>query len=68
MTGVTMSAIETNRGFSVGGPGHLVARVVSLVGARLAAYRTRRELERLTDQQLNDIGLCRHDIEHVARR
>lgn len=30
-------------------------------------YQTKRELERLTDRELNDIGIGRHDIERIAR-
>lgn len=45
------------------------------LGARLRATiirwadirATRNELSRLTDRELDDIGLCRGDIERVAR-
>ncbi|WP_372425326.1 DUF1127 domain-containing protein [Salinarimonas chemoclinalis] len=40
--------------------------------SRIRAYqryrRTVRELERLSDRELNDVGLSRGDIDHVARR
>ncbi|MGP9821568.1 DUF1127 domain-containing protein [Salinarimonas sp. NSM] len=40
--------------------------------SRIRAYqryrRTVRELERLSDRELNDVGLSRGDIDYVARR
>ena len=40
--------------------------------AELASWNdqrmTRRVLNKLTDRELNDIGLCRGDIEAIARR
>ena len=62
-----MSAIETNRSMAVGGFGSFVARIVSLIGSWNDFRVTRRELNRLSDRELEDIGLCRGDIERVAR-
>ena len=62
-----MSAIETNRSFAVGGVGNVVARIVALVTGWNDTRMTRRELSRLSDRELDDIGLCRGDIERIAR-
>ncbi|MFN3274354.1 MAG: DUF1127 domain-containing protein [Paracoccus sp. (in: a-proteobacteria)] len=62
-----MSTIETNHSAAaVGGVG-IVARIVSLVAAWRESRVTRRELNRLSDRELDDIGLCRGDIERIAR-
>ncbi|WCR10181.1 DUF1127 domain-containing protein [Paracoccus stylophorae] len=62
-----MSAIETNRSFADGGHGSVVARFFSLFTSWQDMRKTRRELHRLSDRELDDIGLCRGDIERVAR-
>lgn len=62
-----MSAIETNRSFAVGGFGSFVASLISKFEARKTTKQTRLELNRLSDRDLEDIGLCRGDIERVAR-
>ncbi|MBW7055268.1 DUF1127 domain-containing protein [Paracoccus bogoriensis] len=62
-----MSMIEANRtGTSAGGVG-IVARIIALVARWREARVTRRELNRLSDRELDDIGLCRADIERIAR-
>jgi len=46
-----------------------LSRIDALLGAsshRLAYNRTHRELSRLTDRELKDIGLHRCDIENVC--
>ena len=60
-----MSVYETHRGTSPfsGLFGSLVATFAAWNDARI----TRRELNRLTDRELSDIGLSRGDIERVAR-
>lgn len=63
-----MSAIETNRSFAVGGTGSVVAWALALIGGWKDSRMTRRELSRLSDRELDDIGLCRGDIRRVARR
>lgn len=62
-----MSAIETNRGFAVGGLGHVAAQLVSLLAVWKDGRTTRRELSRLSDRELDDIGLCRGDILRISR-
>lgn len=62
-----MSAIEMNRNVAVGGFGNAVARFFSMIATWNDARVTRRELNRLTDRELNDIGLTRGDIERIAR-
>lgn len=66
-TGDIMSAIESDRGFRVGGVGSVVASLVSLVANFNEARRVRRELSCLSDRELDDIGLCRGDIDRIAR-
>lgn len=62
-----MSTIETNHGATaVGGVG-IFARMTSLFGQWRDMRMTRRELNRLSDRELDDIGLCRGDIERIAR-
>ncbi|MDF3853308.1 DUF1127 domain-containing protein [Paracoccus sp. P2] len=62
-----MSAIDTNR--IHGGTGSL--GIGSKIWAALSAWNdarmTRNALSRLTDRELDDIGLCRGDIERIAR-
>lgn len=62
-----MSVIETNRSYAVGGLGSVVARLFSLIASWQDARTTRRELSLLSDRELDDIGLCRGDIERIAR-
>ena len=66
-TGDVMSTIETNRGFAAGGVGNVFAGLLSALSTWNDARVTRRELSRLSDRELDDIGLCRGDIERVAR-
>lgn len=62
-----MAVFETNRSEAVGGFGSVVARMVSALNGWNETRVTRRELSRLSDRELDDIGLCRGDIERVAR-
>lgn len=62
-----MSTIETNRGYAVGGVGNVFAGLFSALSAWQETRVTRRELGRLSDRELDDIGLCRGDIERIAR-
>lgn len=62
-----MSAIELNRSLATGGFGSFVATLVSRYAAWKEARQTRIELSRLSERELADIGLCRGDIERVAR-
>jgi len=63
-----MSAVEMSHSrAAAGGLGQVFARVIAMVAAWNDARITRRELHRLTDRELTDIGLTRGDIERVAR-
>ena len=62
-----MTTIETNRSVAVGGVGNIVAHIISLFASWKDTHVTRRELGRLSDRELDDIGLCRGDIERIAR-
>lgn len=62
-----MSAVEMSRNHAAGSLGQVFARVTEMITAWNDARITRRELNALTDRELNDIGLARGDIERVAR-
>ena len=62
-----MSTMELNRGLAVGGVGNVVANFFAMLSAWNDARVTRRELSRLSDRELDDIGLCRGDIQRIAR-
>ena len=62
-----MSTMELNRSVAVGGVGNVVAKFFSMLSTWNDARVTRRELSRLSDRELDDIGLCRGDIERIAR-
>lgn len=62
-----MSTMEMNRGFAALGVGNVVANVFSTLSAWNDARATRRELNSLSDRELDDIGLGRSDIERIAR-
>ncbi|AXC51093.1 DUF1127 domain-containing protein [Paracoccus suum] len=60
-----MSAIDTrvSAGPSIGFGARLMAGLSHWHNTRT----TRSELNRLTDRELDDIGLCRGDIERISR-
>jgi uncharacterized protein YjiS (DUF1127 family) len=63
-----MSAFETTRansGFSVL---NLVSNLVASIASWNDARVTRTALAKLSDRELDDIGLCRGDIEFIASR
>ncbi|MDF3854483.1 DUF1127 domain-containing protein [Paracoccus sp. P2] len=62
-----MSAVELSHNHAAGSLGQVFARLTARIAAWNDARITRRELSRLTDRELTDIGLTRGDIEHVAR-
>ena len=67
-TGDVMSAIDLNRNeVVVGGVGNVVAKFASVFTGWNDRRATRVELNRLSDRELDDIGLCRGDIERVVR-
>lgn len=65
--GAEMSAVEMSHNRAAAGRGSVFARVTATVAAWNDARTTRRELNRLTDRELSDIGLTRGDIEPIAR-
>ena len=65
--GDIMSTMEMNRSIAVGGVGNIVASLFSMLSAWNEARVTRRELNSLSDHELNDIGVFRGDIERIAR-
>ena len=65
--GDIMSTMEMNRSIAVGGIGNVVANLFSMLSAWNDARVTRRELSRLSDRELDDIGLCRGDIEFIGQ-
>ena len=60
-----MSAIETFRA-SASRPGFF-GRIADTLTHWADARETRNQLNRLTDRELDDIGLTRGDIERIAR-
>lgn len=63
-----MSAFETTRlntGFSLL---NLVSTLVASIASWNDARVTRNALSKLSDRELDDIGLCRGDIELIAAR
>lgn len=62
-----MSVIETNHGDAVGNVQGVVGKLFGKLAAWNDARVTRRELSRLSDRALDDIGLTRGDIERIAR-
>ncbi|SCY78885.1 DUF1127 domain-containing protein [Paracoccus tibetensis] len=61
-----MTTIDTNHSAALG-QGGIVARFTSMLEAWRDTRVTRRELNRLSDRELDDIGLTRGDIERIAR-
>ena len=67
-----MAAFDTTRPFAATGSASRIGNIfVSAFGA-LSAWNdsrmTRKSLETLTDRELDDIGLCRGDIDSIAHR
>lgn len=65
---IKMSAFETthlNSGFS---PLNLVSSLVASIASWNDARVTRSALSKLSDRELDDIGLSRGDIEFIASR
>jgi len=65
-----MSIIDTSRTASAshGVIGQVIANTLGTLLAWNEERRTRAALNRLSDRELEDIGICRGDIEQVARR
>ena len=63
-----MSAIDTNRVLGGTRQAGFVSKLVAAVSEWNDARVTRNALNRLTDRELDDIGLVRGDINRVATR
>lgn len=62
-----MTAIDTIRPMSNGRAGTFVTSAFNAIVAWNDARVTRKALSKLTDRELDDIGLCRGDIEDISR-
>jgi len=62
-----MSAADTNRVLVLNGRTGIVSKMIDAVVAWNDARVTRNALGKLSDRELNDIGLTRFDIERVTR-
>lgn len=61
-----MSAIDTNRVHGGAGSIGFGSRIWAAMTAWNDARVTKNALSRLSDRELDDIGLCRGDIEQIA--
>ncbi|MCB1398807.1 MAG: DUF1127 domain-containing protein [Rhodobacteraceae bacterium] len=62
-----MSAYDTNRVLTRHGSSGFVTRMIEAISAWNDARLTTAALSKLSDRELDDIGLCRGDIARVAR-
>lgn len=62
-----MSAYDTNRVLVRNGRAGAVTKLIETVLAWNDARVTRNALAKLSDRELNDIGLTRYDIDRVSR-
>lgn len=62
-----MSALDTLAFSARNGRAGMFARLIDAVMLWNDARRTRRALARLSDRELNDIGLTRSDIDSIGR-
>jgi uncharacterized protein YjiS (DUF1127 family) len=67
-----MATIDTNRTYSDNVQGIRLGNVVASFFATLSAWNdariTRNSLSRLSARELDDIGLCRGDIDEIVAR
>jgi len=63
-----MATIDTTRAFTGTTASGLVARITGALRDWNDARVTRRALSRLSLRELDDIGLCRGDIDAIATR
>lgn len=61
-----MSALDTRVSHAPAAAG-FASKLLASVHDWLNARATRKALNRLSDRELDDIGLCRGDIERIAR-
>lgn len=62
-----MTAIDIFRAPAAAPASGIGARLRAALSSWVETRTTREALNRLTDRELDDIGLCRADIERVAR-
>ena len=63
-----MTAFETTRTTTGFSPLNLVSSVVASIASWNDARMTRTALAKLSDRELDDIGLCRGDLEFIVAR
>jgi uncharacterized protein YjiS (DUF1127 family) len=63
-----MSAYDTNRALTHSGAYGFATKLFAAIAAWNDARQTRNELAKLSDRELDDIGLSRGDIDRVAAR
>ena len=67
-----MAAYDVNRHYATAHTanrvGYFLVSALSMLSAWNDARLTRKSLASLTDRELDDIGLCRGDIDEVSRR
>lgn len=63
-----MSAYDTNHALNHNGFSGIATKFFAAIAAWNDARQTRNELGKLTDRELDDIGLNRGDIDRVAMR
>ncbi len=60
-----MSAMDTNRMISRAGRPGVVAKLIDAAMSWNDARVTRNALSKLSERELNDIGLTRFDVDHL---
>lgn len=63
-----MAILDSTRSFGLSGPFASIARLFGILADWNDARVTRKSLSRLTARELDDIGLCRGDIDLIASR
>lgn len=63
-----MTALDTTRHVASGNVTGFATRLFAAIAAWNDARVTRNALSRLSDRELDDIGLCRGDIEAISAR
>jgi uncharacterized protein YjiS (DUF1127 family) len=61
-----MSAYSTNRATASVGVVSVLTNLIAAISDWNDARMTRKALSKLSDRELDDIGLCRGDIEDIA--
>ena len=63
-----MTALVNTRAASTGNLSGMISRFVAAIAVWNDARVTRKALSKLTDRELDDIGLCRGDIDAISAR